>query len=290
MAKEKKIVKTETTAEAYVVEVIEPKIDTIQQDINQTKLDQKTCLSTIITHNDSLKEAFEEMKQQKAEGKNFVVCSKEEVRRIVKDEVKSSMKETLTGFNMKASIPDTYYEKIDQRLDRMDASMKRPPLMEVHMNLTAKAIFIILAILLSTGIAVYFWFINTPMYLSNQLYQSYYRLNYSAPGNGYHWAYQTAKAGNKAKVKEKIDLSKASEKEYQAYADTLCRLLPAEFIHIYNIQHDKKEKLIDFADSTGIIRSAHFRENGSIRITDDQRMITLEDARKRKDIKWKKVR
>ena len=290
MAKEKKIVKTETTAEAYVVEVIEPKIDTIQQDINQTKLDQKTCLSTIITNNDSLKEAFEEMKQQKAEGKNFVVCSKEEVRRIVKDEVKSSMKETLTGFNMKASIPDTYYEKIDQRLDRMDASMKRPPLMEVHMNLTAKAIFITLAILLSTGIAVYFWFINTPMYLSNQLYQSYYRLNYSAPGNGYHWAYQTAKAGNKAKVKEKIDLSKASEKEYQAYADTLCRLLPAEFIHIYNIQHDKKEKLIDFADSTGIIRSAHFRENGSIRITDDQRMITLEDARKRKDIKWKKVR
>ena len=57
-------------------------------------------------------------------------------------------------------------------------------------------------------------------------------------------------------------------------------------IYIYNIQHDKTEKLIDFADSTGLIRSAHFRKNGTIRITDDQRMITLEDARKLKDIKW----
>ena len=44
MAKEKIKVKTETTAEAYVVEVIEPKIDTIQEDINQTKLDQKTTV------------------------------------------------------------------------------------------------------------------------------------------------------------------------------------------------------------------------------------------------------
>ena len=69
MAKEKIKVKTETTAEAYVVEVIEPKIDTIHEDINQTKLDQKTCLSTIISNNDSLKEAFEEMKQQKAESR-----------------------------------------------------------------------------------------------------------------------------------------------------------------------------------------------------------------------------
>ena len=51
MAKEKKIVKTETTAEAYVVQVIEPKIDAIQQDVNQTKLDQKTCLNTIISNN-----------------------------------------------------------------------------------------------------------------------------------------------------------------------------------------------------------------------------------------------
>ena len=58
-----------------------------------------------------------------------------------------------------------------------------------------------------------------------------------------------------------VDEIKASEKEYKAYAD-----------------------------STGLIRSAHFRGNGTIRITDDQRMITLEDARIQKDIKWKLLR
>lgn len=275
MAKEKKIVKTETTAEAYVVEVIEPKIDTIQQDINQTKLDQKTSLSTIISCRDSLKESFEKTR-----------LLKEDVRKIVNEEVSSSMKNALSGFNMKASIADSCYERFDQRLEKMDASLKRPPLMKINMNLPAKILAISIMVLIAAGTAGYFWFVNTPMYLSNQLYQSYYRLNRSNPGNGYHWSYQTVTAGNRSKVKKQINLSKASEKEYKAYADTLCQILPAQKIYIYNIQHDKTEKLIDFADSTGLIRSAHFRKNGTIRITDDQRMITLEDARKLKDIKW----
>ena len=275
MAKEKKIVKTETTAEAYVVEVIEPKIDTIQQDINQTKLDQKTSLSTIISCRDSLKESFEKTR-----------LLKEDVRKIVNEEVSSSMKNALSGFNMKASIADSCYERFDQRLEKMDASLKRPPLMKINMNLPAKILAISIMVLIAAGTAGYFWFVNTPMYLSNQLYQSYYRLNRSNPESGYHWAYQTVTAGNRSKVKKQINLSKASEKEYKAYADTLCQILPAQKIYIYNIQHDKTEKLIDFADSTGLIRSAHFRKNGTIRITDDQRMITLEDARKLKDIKW----
>ena len=275
MSKEKKIVKTETTAEAYVVEVIEPKIDTIQQDINQTKLDQKTSLSTIISCRDSLKESFEKTR-----------LLKEDVRKIVNEEVSSSMKNALSGFNMKASIADSCYERFDQRLEKMDASLKRPPLMKINMNLPAKILAISIMVLIAAGTAGYFWFVNTPMYLSNQLYQSYYRLNRSNPESGYHWAYQTVTAGNRSKVKKQINLSKASEKEYKAYADTLCQILPAQKIYIYNIQHDKTEKLIDFADSTGLIRSAHFRKNGTIRITDDQRMITLEDARKLKDIKW----
>ena len=184
MAKEKIKVKTETTAEAYVVEVIEPKIDTIQEDINQTKLDQKTCLGTIISNNDSLKEAFEEMKQQKAEGDTIIVCTKEDVRKLVKEEVSSSMKNALSRFDMKAYIPDFYFNKFDQRIEKMDASLKRPPLMEVHMNLKAKFLVIFIMALIVAVVIGYFWFINTPMYLGNQLYQSYYRLNYSAPGKG----------------------------------------------------------------------------------------------------------
>ncbi|MBQ8810194.1 MAG: hypothetical protein IJZ69_07660 [Bacteroidales bacterium] len=47
--------------------------------------------------------------------------------------------------------------------------------------------------------------------------------------------------------------------------------------------------LVDYTDSTDTIKSAHFRKDGSIRITDDQRMLTLEDAGNTK-IKWRKVR
>ncbi|MBR5103656.1 MAG: hypothetical protein IKV05_03115 [Bacteroidales bacterium] len=289
MAKEKKIVKTETTAEAYVVEVIEPKIDTIQQDINQTKLDQKTCLSTIITHNDSLKEAFEEMKQQKAEGDTIEVCTKEDVRKLVKEEVSSSMKAALKGFSMKASIADSCYERIDQRIEKMDASLKRPPLMKVNMNISAKILVIIITILLGAGVAGYFWFVNTPMYLGHTLYKSYIERHHPYPASGYHLAYQEAKAGRREDVKARIKLSRSQEADFQLYADTLRRILKDSTIYINGIRYGEYERLVDYTDRTDVIKSAHFRKDGSVRITEDQRMLSLEDARNLK-LKWKKVR
>ena len=65
----KKQVKTETTAEAYLVEVIDPILEEIKNDISQTRADQKTIANTLTMHKDSLQESFEAMKQQKAQGK-----------------------------------------------------------------------------------------------------------------------------------------------------------------------------------------------------------------------------
>ena len=285
MAKEKKIVKTETTAEAYVVQVIEPKIDAIQQDVNQTKLDQKTCLNTIISNNGSLKEAFEEMKQQKAEGNTIIVCTKEDVCKIVKAEVKSA----LSGFDMKASIADSCYEKFDQRIEKMDASLKRPPLMEIHMNLKAKFLVIFMAVLIAAGVAGYLWFINTPMYLGHQLYESYIKRHHPYPQSGYHLAYQEAKAGKRKDAKARIKLSRLQEADFQLYADTLRSVLKDSTIYINGIRYGESERLVDYTDSTDVIRSAHFRSDGSVRVTDDQRMLSLEDVRRLK-IKWKTVR
>ena len=290
MEKEKKIVKTETTAEAYVVEVIEPKIDTIQQDINQTKLDQKTCLSTIITHNDSLKEAFEEMKQQKAEGDTIEVCTKEEVRKLVKEEVSSSMKAALKGFSMKASIADSCYERIDQRIEKMDASLKRPPLMKVNMNISAKILVIIITILLGAGVAGYFWFVNTPIYLSHQLYQSHRDIYGGAPGSKYDWAYRNILAGHRDKIKSLIKANRAQKEDYRTYTDSLRQILSDNSIRIVGILYGESEKIIDFTDSTNIYKSAHFDKKGGIRITADDRMISLEDTKRKTNIKWKKVR
>lgn len=93
MAKEKIKVKTETTAEAYVVEVLEPKIDTIQEDINQTKLDQKTTLATMITFTESMNQSFEEMKNTKAAAIPVSVCKKEDVKSVIKEQIKESLTE-----------------------------------------------------------------------------------------------------------------------------------------------------------------------------------------------------
>ena len=290
MAKEKIKVKTETTAEAYVVEVIEPKIDTIQQDINQTKLDQKTCLSTIITHNDSLKEAFEEMKQRKAEGDTIEVCTKEEVRKLVKEEVSSSMTAALKGFSMKASIADSCYERIDQRIEKMDASLKRPPLMKINMNLSAKILVIIIMVLLAAGVAGYFWFVNTPMYLSHQLYQSHRDIYGGAPGSKYDWAYRNILAGHRDKIKSLIKTNKTKKEDYRAYTDSLRQILSNNSIRVVGILYGESEKIIDFTDSTNIYKSAHFDKKGGIRVTADDRMISLEDTKRKTNIKWKKIR
>ena len=229
------------------------------------------------------------MKQQKAEGDTIEVCTKEDVRKLVKEEVSASMKATLKGFSMKASIADSCYERIDQRIEKMDASLKRPPLMKVNMNISAKILVIIITILLGAGVAGYFWFVNTPMYLGHTLYKSYIERHHPYPASGYHLAYQEAKAGRREDVKARIKLSRSQEADFQLYADTLRRILKDSTIYINGIRYGEYERLVDYTDRTDVIKSAHFRKDGSVRITEDQRMLSLEDARNLK-LKWKKVR
>ena len=167
--------------------------------------------------------------------------------------------------------------------------MKRPPLMEINMNLKAKFLVIFMTVLIAAGFAGYFWFVNTPMYLGHQLYKSYIERHHPYPQSGYHLAYQEAKAGKRKDAKARIKLSRSQEADLQLYADTLRSVLKDSTIYINGIRYDKHERLVDYTDRTDIIKSAHFRKDGSIRITDDQRMLSLEDARNLK-LKWKKVR
>ena len=80
-----------------------------------------------------------------------------------------------------------------------------------------------------------------------------------------------------------------NEKEHIAYSDTLSRALSHPGIYISDIMRDKQEQLVSFVDSTGTVRSAHFRKDGSLRITEDQRILTLEDTRRIKGVKWTSV-
>ena len=246
-----------------------------------SKIEQthNTSLSKVITFTESMTRSFEEMKKTKAAEVPAVLCKPEMVQTIVKEQVKEALKE----IDLQAEISPEYYE-------RMDKLIKRPPLLSLHLNLTAKIFAIIMALLLVLGIVGYIWFINTPMYLGDELYKSYARLNYPNPGAGYSTAYRLIEAGERKQLKDEIRRSEHREHSYIAHRDTLRQLLNDQSIFINRIQYENSERLIDYTDSTDIIKSAHFRKDGSIRITDSPEVVTLHDARTWKKVKWRKIR
>ena len=128
------------------------------------------------------------------------------------------------------------------------------------------------------------------VYLGDELYKSYARLNYPNPGAGYSTAYRLVEAGERKQLKDEIRRSEHRERSYIAHRDTLRQLLNDPSIFINRIQYENSERLIDYTDSTDIIKTAHFRKDGSIRITDSPEVVTLHDARTGKKIKWKDVR
>ena len=277
---------TETTAEAYVAQVLGPKLETIEENIVQTKMDQKTVLSTMITFTESMTRSFEEMKNTKAAAIPVSVCKKDDVKSIVREQVK----ETLAEVDLKAEVSPESSRKMDEQIEKMKEIAKRPPLLSLHLNLTAKTFAIVAALLFLLGIVGYIWFVNTPMYLGDKLYKSYARLNYPNPGVGYATAYRLIEAGERKQLKDEIRRSEHRERSYIAHRDTLRQILNDPSIFINRIQYENSERLIDFTDSTDVIKAAHFRKDGSIRITDSPKVVMLHDARTMKKVRWKIIR
>ncbi len=246
-----------------------------------SKIEQthNTSLSKVITFTESMTRSFEEMKKTKAAEVPAVLCKPETVKTIVKEQIKEALEE----IDLKAEVSPEYYE-------RMDKLIKRPPLLSLQLNLTAKVFAVVIALLLVLGTAGYIWFINTPMYLGDELYKSYARLNYPNPGAGYSTAYRLIEAGERKQLKDEIRRSEHREHSYIAHRDTLRQLLNDQSVFLNRIQYENSERLIDYTDSTDIIKTAHFRKDGSIRITDSPGVVTLHDARTAKKVRWKKVR
>ena len=261
-------------------------IDNLSEEVGKmstrlSKIEQahNTTLTTVTAFTKSMTQSFEEMKSLKSKEVPVSLCKTEAVKTIVRDQ----MTEALKGIDLKAEVSPEYYE-------RMDKLIKRPPLLPLHLNLTAKVFAIIMALFLVLGAAAYIWFINTPMYLGDELYKSYARLNYPNPGAGYSTAYRLIEAGERKQLKDEIRRSEHRERSYIAHRDTLRQILNDQSIFINRIQYKNSERLIDFTDSTDVIKTAHFRKDGSIRITDSPEVVTLHDARMMKKVRWKKIR
>ena len=257
-------------------------IDNLSEEVGKmstrlSKIEQahNTTLTTVTAFTKSMTQSFEEMKSLKSKEVPVSLCKTEAVKTIVREQ----MTEALKGIDLKAEVSPEYYE-------RMDKLIKRPPLLSLHLNLTAKVFAIIMAMLLVLGAAGYIWFINTPMYLGDELYKSYTRLNYPNPGAGYTTAYRLVEAGERKQLKDEIRRSEHRERSYIAHRDTLRQLLNDPSIFINRIQYENSERLIDYTDSTDVIKTAHFRKDGSIRITDSPEVLTLHDARTMKKVRW----
>ena len=149
---------------------------------------------------ESMTRSFDEMKKAKAAGASISVYRKDDVTMTVRSEVRSDFNRHIN------QIADTH---------------KHSPLINIRINLSAKVLAIILAIEILVGTIAYFWFVNTSMYLGNELYHSYQRLNYPNPGAGYHKAYQFVSAGERKQLRHLIRASESKEHSYIAYRDTL---------------------------------------------------------------------
>ena len=256
-------------------------IDNLSEEVGKmstrlSKIEQahNTTLTTVTSFTKSMTQSFEEMKSLKSKEVPVSLCKTEALKTIVREQ----MTEALKGIDLKAEVSTEYYE-------RMDKLIKRPPLLSFHLNLTAKVFAIIMAVLLVLGAAGYIWFINTPMYLGDELYKSYARLNYPNPGAGYSTAYRLIEAGERKQLKDEIRRSEHRERSYIAHRDTLRQLLNDPSIFINRIQYENSERLIDYTDSTDVIKTAYFRKDGSIRITDSPEVLTLHDARTMKKVR-----
>ena len=259
------------------------KLSTRLSKIEQT---HNTTLTTVTSFTKSMTQSFEEMKSLKSKEVPVSLCKTETVKTIVREQMTEALKE----LDLKAEVSPESSRQMNEQIEKMKEIAKRPPLLSLHMNLTAKIFAIIMALLLILGAAGYVWFINTPMYLGDELYKSYARLNYPNPGAGYSTAYRLIEAGERKLLKDEIRRSEHRERSYIAHRDTLRQLLNDPSIFINRIQHENSERLIDYTDSTDVIKTAHFRKDGSIRITDSPEVVTLHDARTAKKVRWKIVR
>ena len=112
MSKKTEKIMTETSAEAYMINCIAPKLDAMKEDISLTRADQKTCTEAVLSSMAAMVKEFNEMKQQKLTGPCIAVYGKEEVSRNISQEVKTAFKSVMSEVDLEARIPNKDLEKL----------------------------------------------------------------------------------------------------------------------------------------------------------------------------------
>lgn len=186
------------------------------------------------------------------------------------------------------------FTKVEEDIKADISTIKpRKPLLKLTASAKAFTSFVSVT-LIAFGIGLLV-FINSPMFLAHQGYLQYARLNFPRPGNNYDEVYMNVKAGHRKEVKASLKHINSQIDIFMAYRDTLATLVGSDNIYVTKRKYGKNsDLLIDFRyHNNDVIWSAYFLPDGSVWITDDNRIVLPQDAERyltSKRVKWKKVR
>ena len=202
-----------------------------------------------------------------------------------------------------AKIPESLTETINglkksfceakAGIDESIAGIKpRTPLLSITIN--NKILLVLTAAVLIFVSIGWIVFINSPMYLGHQLYTQSTYGDIRNPGGYYHDAYTKIKAGKRKEIKALIRSNELLQKTYRE-AEAILAPLIGDDIYVTKIQYGQiADTLVDYRHlGNDVYWSAYFTADGSIWITDSDKIVVPLDAEKTltsKKAKWEKVR
>lgn len=308
------VIKTETTAEQYMAEVIGPKIEAIEESLDSLKEDQATVLNAVKTENEDLKAKFEEMRAAKAQGRQFVFCDKEDVDASLKGSIGKLLNDNLVQRTIRVDTSvAAHIDELDAKMlkDQTDAfrgwtesnkaraeafEKSRRPFIRIAFG---KAwykwtlIFISAFSLFAIGY-VHYNIHQTPERWANRSYLAGVELDEENPGAAYHEAIQGFKKGYDAETRQKISdreiAGKERTKRKRRYEKKLNKYLsevePMGVTVTNYLEETKKngevESLVFFYFNENCEPSyvGHIWANGNIAITSDSRVTSVAKAEK----------
>lgn len=202
-----------TLSEEYLTDVIDPKLDSLSQQVESLQNDQKSMLDTLSKEQEKALEKIEELSKTKAAGPAVNLIKKDDLDK----SVKAAFTEIVAPFNRAYDILTKAYNKMssDNATAVKLAEGKRR---RIEINIGNKSLGGLLALVLVAAI-VFFGIqqhhINgSAEAWANRAYNAAVELDEVAPGNYYHDTVQSFRSDHKDEAKETVRKLESLGKTY----------------------------------------------------------------------------
>lgn len=303
-------IKTETTAEQYVAEVIGPKIEAIEENLDSLKDNQTVVLNAIKEDNASLASKFEEMRTAKAQGRQFVFCNKENVDASIKESINMLLDDNLVQRKIKVETSATaHISEADVKMmkDQADAfrgwmnsnkarqeayEKSRRPFIRITFGKPwyLWTLIVISAFSLFSIGYVHYNIHQTPESWADRSYKAGLELDEDNPGAAYHEIIQDFRNGYEVEARQKVSdrelAGKERTKTKHRYEKKLNKYLSdvdslgvnvTNYIQAVN-EKGETESLVFFRDDVDEYAAFIFPD-GTIGITRDKSIFSIEKAK-----------